>query len=84
MVARRFAELVAGGADPAGIIAFTFTERAAEELKARISARVEERLGPQALDRLGVWPGSGRNFTAHPGKSNSLTTEQRSRLDAAR
>jgi DNA helicase II / ATP-dependent DNA helicase PcrA len=54
VVAQRFAELVAGGADPAGIIAFTFTERAAEELKARISARVEERLGPQALDRLGA------------------------------
>jgi superfamily I DNA/RNA helicase len=42
------AQLMAGGADPAGIIAFTFTERAADELKARISARVEERLGPGA------------------------------------
>ena len=54
VVAQRFAELMAGGADPAGIIAFTFTERAAQELKARISARVEERVGPQALDRLGA------------------------------
>jgi DNA helicase-2/ATP-dependent DNA helicase PcrA len=54
VVAQRFAELMAHGADPAGIIAFTFTERAAQELKARISARVEERLGPQALDRLGT------------------------------
>ena len=43
VVAQRFADLIAGGADPAGIIAFTFTERAAQELKARISARVEER-----------------------------------------
>ena len=54
VVAQRFADLIAGGADPAGIIAFTFTERAAQELKARISARVEERLGPEALDRLGT------------------------------
>ena len=54
VVAQRFAELMADGADPAGIIAFTFTERAAEELKARISARVEERLGPGALDKLGA------------------------------
>jgi DNA helicase II / ATP-dependent DNA helicase PcrA len=54
VVAQRFAELMASGADPASIIAFTFTERAAEELKARISARVEERIGPQALDRLGA------------------------------
>ncbi|HUZ52939.1 MAG TPA: ATP-dependent DNA helicase, partial [Streptosporangiaceae bacterium] len=54
VVAQRFAELISSGADPAGIIAFTFTERAAQELKARISARVEERLGPGALDRLGA------------------------------
>jgi DNA helicase II / ATP-dependent DNA helicase PcrA len=30
VVAQRFAQLMADGADPAGIIAFTFTERAAE------------------------------------------------------
>ena len=54
VVAQRFADLVAGGADPAGIVAFTFTERAAQELKARISARVEERMGAEALDRLGA------------------------------
>ena len=54
VVAQRFAQLMADGADPAGIIAFTFTERAADELKARISARVEERLGPAALDKLGA------------------------------
>jgi DNA helicase-2/ATP-dependent DNA helicase PcrA len=53
VVAQRFAELVANGADPAGIIAFTFTERAASELKARLSARVEARLGSGSLDRLG-------------------------------
>jgi DNA helicase II / ATP-dependent DNA helicase PcrA len=54
VVAQRFADLMAGGADPAGILAFTFTERAADELKARISARVEERIGLEALDRLGA------------------------------
>jgi hypothetical protein len=54
VVAQRFAQLMADGADPAGIIAFTFTERAADELKARISARVEERLGRASLDKLGA------------------------------
>jgi len=54
VVAQRVADLMATGVDPAGIIAFTFTERAADELKARISARVEERMGPESLDRLGA------------------------------
>src|SRR6202050_720748 len=54
VVAQRFAQLMADGAAPAGIIAFTFTERAADELKARISARVEERLGSASLDKLGA------------------------------
>jgi DNA helicase II / ATP-dependent DNA helicase PcrA len=54
VVAQRFADLMASGEDPAGIIAFTFTERAAKELKARISARVEQRMGSGALDRLGA------------------------------
>jgi DNA helicase-2/ATP-dependent DNA helicase PcrA len=54
VVAQRFAQLMADGADPAGIIAFTFTKRAADELKARISARVEERLGRASVDKLGV------------------------------
>jgi DNA helicase II / ATP-dependent DNA helicase PcrA len=54
VVAQRFAELMIGGARLASIIAFTFTERAVQELKARISARVEERMGTGALDRLGA------------------------------
>jgi superfamily I DNA/RNA helicase len=49
VVAQRFAELMADGVDPAGIIAVTFTERAAEELKTGISARVEQRMGNSAL-----------------------------------
>jgi DNA helicase-2/ATP-dependent DNA helicase PcrA len=57
VVAQRVADLLADGADGAdaqSIIAFTFTERAAQELKARISARVEQRLGTTALDKLGA------------------------------
>lgn len=54
VVAQRVADLIADGVDPEGIIAFTFTERAADELKARISARVEEHLGTATLDRLGA------------------------------
>lgn len=53
VVAQRVADLLAEGADAGSIIAFTFTERAAEELKARIAARVEQRLGIAALDKLG-------------------------------
>ena len=50
VVAQRFAQLMADGADPAGIIAFTFTERAADELKARMT----KQLGPSlAAPRLG-------------------------------
>jgi DNA helicase II / ATP-dependent DNA helicase PcrA len=54
VVAQRVADLLTEGADARSIIAFTFTERAAAELKARISARVEQRLGTAALDQLGA------------------------------
>ncbi len=53
VVAQRAAELLATGVDPTGIVAFTFTERAAEELKERLALRVEARLGSAARDRLG-------------------------------
>ena len=52
-ISRRVASLIAEGADPASIVAFTFTERAAAELKERIVRRVEERMGSDFLDRLG-------------------------------
>ena len=52
-VSQRIAKLVAEGVEPARIVAFTFTERAAEELKARIRARVEHFAGATAADRLG-------------------------------
>jgi DNA helicase-2/ATP-dependent DNA helicase PcrA len=52
-LARRIATLVAGGAPPDSIVAFTFTDRAARELKHRVALRVEERAGKEALDRVG-------------------------------
>ena len=52
-ISRRVAGLILEGAEPAEIIAFTFTERAAESLKTRITKRVCEAKGPAFLDRLG-------------------------------
>ena len=52
VVSQRVADLLADGVPPDGIVAFTFTERAATELKQRIANRVEERLGRGALDQL--------------------------------
>jgi DNA helicase-2/ATP-dependent DNA helicase PcrA len=52
VVAQRVVDLLAEGVAAESIVAFTFTERAAEELKARIARRVEDRLGREALDRL--------------------------------
>lgn len=52
-ISRRVAALIAEGADPPSIVAFTFTERAAAELKERIVARVADTMGSAFLDRLG-------------------------------
>ena len=52
VVSQRVADLLAEGVRPDAIVAFTFTERAAAELKERIEARVVTRLGYEALDRL--------------------------------
>lgn len=51
-IACRIATLVADGADPASIVAFTFTRRAAESLRSRISRRIGELAGSEAGDRL--------------------------------
>lgn len=51
VVSQRVTGLLAGGAAPESIVAFTFTERAAGELKARIERRVEATLGRAGLDR---------------------------------
>ena len=52
-ISRRIAALINEGADPASIVAFTFTERAATELNDRITRRVAEVKGRDFLDRLG-------------------------------
>jgi DNA helicase-2/ATP-dependent DNA helicase PcrA len=53
VVSQRVVSLLAEGVPSRGIVAFTFTEKAAAELKERITVRVEERLGPDAVDQLG-------------------------------
>ncbi|MBE7159423.1 MAG: UvrD-helicase domain-containing protein, partial [Rhodospirillales bacterium] len=53
VVSQRVVALLAEGTPARSIVAFTFTERAAASLKQRISERVAEKLGSQALDQLG-------------------------------
>lgn len=52
-ISRRIAGLITEGVPPAAIVAFTFTEKAAAELKERVTARVAEAMGREFLDRLG-------------------------------
>src|SRR3954469_18430084 len=52
-ISRRVSSLIEEGVEPAQIVAFTFTERAAESLKTRITRRVAEAKGLAFLDRLG-------------------------------
>ena len=52
VISQRVVDLLAGGAAPESIVAFTFTEKAAASLKARIQKRAAERLGEDALGRL--------------------------------
>lgn len=52
-ISRRVSTLIEEGVEPAQIIAFTFTERAAASLKARITKRIAEARGQEFLDRLG-------------------------------
>lgn len=53
VVSQRVAALVADGEAPESIVAFTFTEKAAAELKERIRGRLTARLGAPAADQLG-------------------------------
>ncbi|HEY9525011.1 MAG TPA: UvrD-helicase domain-containing protein, partial [Thermopolyspora sp.] len=63
VVAQRVVDLLAEGLPAEAVVAFTFTERAAAELKDRIVHRVEERLGTAALDRLtGLFVGTIHAF----------------------
>jgi DNA helicase-2/ATP-dependent DNA helicase PcrA len=52
-VARRIASIIEEGLDPTSIIAFTFTEKAAFELKERVYDRVSDVMGAGFLGRLG-------------------------------
>ncbi len=52
-ISRRVASLILDGAEPSQVIAFTFTDRAAQSLKTRITKRIAEAKGPAFLDRLG-------------------------------
>jgi ATP-dependent DNA helicase UvrD/PcrA len=52
VVAQRVADLFVDGVQPEELVAFTFTERAAKELKRRIEQRVQARLGQAFVDRL--------------------------------
>ena len=52
VVSQRIADLFANGALPAEVVAFTFNEAAADELKTRVEDRVSHRLGAEFLDRL--------------------------------
>lgn len=52
VVAQRVADLFANGVEPQSVVAFTFTEKAAESLKLRIEQRIEARLGKAFVDRL--------------------------------
>src|SRR3954469_19294767 len=63
VVSQRVVDLLAEGFAPEAIVAFTFTERAAAELKDRIIERIEERLGRSALDRLnGLFVGTIHSY----------------------
>ncbi len=50
---RRILYLLAAGAEPRSIVAFTFTEKAAAEMKERIYQRGEELLAAEVVSRLG-------------------------------
>ena len=59
VVSQRVVSLLAEGVSAREIVAFTFTERAAKELKFRIAARLEQRLGIEAVDQLsGLYVGT--------------------------
>lgn len=63
VVSQRVVDLLAEGVAAEAIVAFTFTERAAAELKERIIDRVEDRMGRQALDRLnGLFVGTIHSY----------------------
>ena len=63
VVAQRVALLLKEGVPPAGMVAFTFTERAARSLKTRIEKRVAALMGTEVLDKLnGMFVGTIHSY----------------------
>ena len=87
-VSQRIATLVAEGTEPGEIVAFTFTEKAAEELKSRIRARVQAFAGDAAADKLGnMYVGTIHGFcfqllTKYVGKYESYDVMDENQLAA--
>lgn len=53
-ISQRVAKLVRDGVQPSEIVAFTFTVKAAEEIKERIRERVRKFAGQDAADKIGM------------------------------
>ena len=87
-VSQRVARLIADGVEPARIVAFTFTEKAAKELKERIRARVLARAGEEMADRLGnMYVGTIHGFcfqllSTHIGTYESYTVMDENKFTA--
>lgn len=87
-VSQRIATLVAEGTEPGEIVAFTFTEKAAEELKSRIRARVQAFAGDASADKLGnMYVGTIHGFcfqmlTKYVGKYESYDVMDENQLAA--
>jgi DNA helicase-2/ATP-dependent DNA helicase PcrA len=87
-VSQRIAGLVAEGVAPSEIVAFTFTEKAAEELKSRIRDRVEAFAGQAVADKLGnMYVGTIHGFcfqllTKYVGKYESYDVMDENQLAA--
>ncbi len=87
-VSQRVARLVADGVDPAHIVAFTFTKKAAKELKERIRERVLARAGEAVADKLGsMYVGTIHGFcfqllSTHIGTYESYTVMDENKFTA--
>jgi len=64
IVSRRVAQLIKDGADPEKIVSFTFTEKAADELKTRIRRRLEVEC-PDRADFGDMYVGTIHSFCFH-------------------
>lgn len=53
-ISQRVAKLIRSGVQPSEIVAFTFTVKAAEEIKERIRERVRKFAGQDAADKIGM------------------------------